>query len=266
MIVILTTLGGFAIYAWGWRGHRVDVTREVLAHEPGQTARTVRCPRRVRVAKSGASGPLAILRRHGPPYAGSSARSRSSGCAATASRFEPGSIRSRTTGWSARSRPRRSSASGSAHSRLRVCLATAFWFRRESIAYVLSLCRLQTRRLRASAQASRHARRQRMVADRAAHGPRRPGGEPTGFGADLVNRIAAFYAVPRVKWVDAYRAPLAARSADFEVNDLVDKGSARLPVQHPLPGQQPRPPRTDELACGGRSEALHGCEAQDRGS
>ncbi len=40
-IVILTSLGGFAMYAWGWRGHRVDVTRETLAHERGQTARPV---------------------------------------------------------------------------------------------------------------------------------------------------------------------------------------------------------------------------------
>ena len=227
VIVILTTLGGFAMYAWGWRGYRVDVTRETVAHERGQTARPVTSAR-------------------GGPESRSSGRKRFSdpSTARAALRWQQRTFaveRMRRYGISvpagvdpltyyrlvgskqatAAERQRQRTFALSRMSRYGILVPAGV----DPLTYY----RFVGSKLVASALPLKHPDTLVVSAwwlTGLLSGPRRPGGEPTGFDADLVNRIAAFYAVPRVKWVDAYRAPLAARSADFEVNDLVDKGSA----------------------------------------
>ena len=234
-IVILTSLGGFAIYTWGWRGHRVGVTRETVAHESGQTARTVTG------ARGGSQSPSSRRKRFGDPATLRAAlrlqqrafaveRMRRYGISVPAG-LDPLTYY-RLVG---------SKQATAAQRRRQRTFALARMSRYGILVPAgvdpLTYFRFVGSKLVASALPLKH--RGTLVVSawwltRLLSGPRSPGGEPTGFDADLINRIAAFYAVPRVKWVDAYRAPLAARSADFEVNDLVDKDSANYRYSTPF--------------------------------
>jgi ABC-type amino acid transport substrate-binding protein len=65
--------------------------------------------------------------------------------------------------------------------------------------------------------------------------PSRPGGKVTGFDADLVDRIAAYYAVPRVQWIDSRRTqPAVQKRADLAVDNLVDESSSRYRYSTPF--------------------------------
>ena len=64
--------------------------------------------------------------------------------------------------------------------------------------------------------------------------PVRSGGKVTGFDADLVNRIAARYSVPRVQWIDAHAPVHVQERADLVVNNLVDASSSRYRYSAPF--------------------------------
>jgi len=240
-ILILTAFGGFAIYTWGWQKQNVVVEREPVSTEPGQTGPTV----------TGAGGES-----DSPGSRGERAARTDLGDSVTAQAVQGEHQRA-----FAAERMRRYGIPVPAgvdpltyYKLVGSKLAAAAFHKRQREFAIAQMRRYgitvpagadpvtyyQTvgSKLVASGIPLKHPGRlvvsgwwlKRLLVP-----PLRPGGKVTGFDADVVNRIAARYAVPLVQWVDALRAPLAAQEgADFAVNNLVNGNGSRYRYSTPI--------------------------------